>query len=79
MDREERELFQNLLDRLDAQSGTSTPNQTPQGPVSQGPLNTPKQERLNIYNVGRTSMFGGNASNMMPDPKFFRKLLGIDI
>ena len=72
MDREERELFQNLLDRLDAQSGTSIPNQTPQGTVSQGPLNTPKQERPNIYNVSRSSA-------LMPDPKFFRKLLGIDI
>ena len=79
MDREERELFQNLLDRLDSQSGTSTPNQAPQGPLGQSPLNTPKQERPNIYNIGRTSMFGGNTSNMMPDPKFFRKLLGIDI
>ena len=78
MDREERELFQNLLDRLDTQSGT-TSGPTQQNPGSQSPLNTPKQERPNIYNIGRTSMFGGNASNMMPDPKFFRKLLGIDI
>jgi hypothetical protein len=79
MDREERELFQNLLDRLDAQSGT-TPTNIPQpGSINPGSINTPKQERPNIYNIGRTSMFGGNTSNMMPDPKFFRKLLGIDI
>ena len=76
MDSEERELIQNLLDRLDSQSGPTT-----SGPNQQSSVNpvTPKQERPNIYNIGRTSMFGGNASNMMPDPKFFRKLLGIDI
>lgn len=77
MDREERELFQNLIDRLDNQS--SITNKTSKGQEFQGPSITPKQEKPNIYNVSRTSMFGGNTSNMMPDPHFFRKLLGIDI
>lgn len=74
MDREERELFQNLMDRLDSKEA-----QGQKGTINQGPATTPKQERPTIYNIGRTSMFGGNASNMMPDPHFFRKLLGIDI
>jgi hypothetical protein len=79
MDREERELFQNLLDRLDAQSGPTNTGPNQVSSVNQNPPSTTKPERPNIYNVGRTSMFGGNVSNMIPDPKFFRRLLGIDI
>ena len=72
MDEETRKLFQNLMDRLESQPGPSTSGSTQQGSVNQGPLNTLKQERPNIYNVSRSSA-------LMPDPKFFRKLLGIDI
>lgn len=67
MDREERELIQNLIDRLDGKLDSEATK-----PSLTGNLNQVKQERPNIYSISRSSA-------MMPDSHFFRKLMGIDL
>lgn len=67
MDREERELIQNLIDRLDGKLDAETTK-----PAFTGNPGQVKQERPNIYNVSRSSA-------MIPDSHFFRKLMGIDL
>jgi len=71
MDRDEKELFMNLLDRLEAKE-----EEPEEEPTKTFGLNQ-KSGRPNIFNLSRTSLFGGQSA-MMPDPHYFRKLLGVD-
>jgi hypothetical protein len=71
MDEETKQLIMNLVNKLedkqDKDSGVTPPN-------SKRPLSNPKgtgnMRGLNLPNL---------QANLMPDPHFFRKLMGIDI
>lgn len=71
MDEETKQLIMNLVNKLEAKQDVPA-EKTP--PSNKGPLANPH---------GRGNMGGLNLPNLqpnlMPDPHFFRKLMGIDI
>ena len=71
MDEETKQLIMNLVNKLedkqDKAAGGTPPNS--KGPLPK-PQGTGNMSGLNIPNL---------QANLMPDPHFFRKLMGIDI